>query len=77
MAHEVRDDAALVPALGVVLAAVDVFGAESEHTVVSQGQTGALAARRVQKASGLAEVERGDRGRTPEAGASQRPVTER
>jgi hypothetical protein len=23
------------------------------------------------------EVERGDRGRTPEAGASQRPVTER
>jgi hypothetical protein len=38
-------------------------------------QTGALAARRVQKASASLEVERGDRGRTPEAGASQSPST--
>jgi hypothetical protein len=42
-----------------------------------QGQTGALAARRVQKASASLEVERGDRGRTPEAGASQLPLTVR
>jgi hypothetical protein len=32
-AHEIGDDAALVPAVVVVLPAVDVFGAEAEHAV--------------------------------------------
>jgi hypothetical protein len=40
----------------------------------ARGQPGALVARRVEKASASLEVEHGDRGRTPEAGA---PLTER
>jgi hypothetical protein len=39
--------------------------APNQPRPLSQGQTGALAARRVQKASASLEVERGDRGRPP------------